>query len=59
MFCYKVLHTHIVLHLFSISNFSDCITLINKRFRIEEDCLAKSKRRLKRRLFCKVEEDAH
>ena len=55
MFCNTILHTHIVLHLFVISNFSDCISLINT---IKQDCKEKSKRRLKRRLFGKVEEDA-
>ena len=41
MFCNTILHTHIVLHLFAISNFSDCISLINTRFRIEKDCYGK------------------
>ena len=41
MFCNTILHTHIVLHLFLISNFSDCISLINTRFRIRKDCFGK------------------
>ena len=53
--CNTILHTKIVLHLFSISNFSDCISLIITRIRTEQDCLAKSKRRL----FGKVEEGAY
>ena len=57
-FCNTILHTHIVLHLFVISNSSDCISLINIILRIEQDCSAKSKSRLKRRLFGKFEEDA-
>ena len=38
--------------------FSDCLSLINTKFIIEQDGSAKSKRILKRRLFRKVEEDA-
>ena len=53
-----ILHTHIVLHLFLISIFSDFFSLINTKSRIEIDSLAKTKRRLKRRLFDKVEEEA-
>ena len=53
-----ILHTHTLLHLFLISNFSDLLSLINTTFRIEQDSLAKSKRRQKRRLFGKIEEDA-
>ena len=54
-----ILHKHILLHLFQISNFSDCLFLVITKFRIEKDSLAKSKRRLKRILFGKVEEDAY
>ena len=53
-----ILHAHILLNLFLISKFSDFLSLINTKFRIEQDILAKSKRRLKRRLFGKIEEDA-
>ena len=53
-----ILHTHILVHLFLISNVSDYLSIINTRFIIEQDSLEKLKRRLKGRLFGKVEEDA-
>ena len=45
IFCNKILHTHIVLHLFLISKFSDCLSLINTKFRIEQDGSAKLNRK--------------
>ena len=39
-----ILHTHIVLHLFIISNFLDCLSLINKKLRIEQDGSEKLKK---------------
>ena len=44
IFCNMILYTHILLHLFLISIFSDCLSLINTKSRIERDNLAKSKK---------------
>ena len=39
-----ILHTHFLLHLYLISIFSDYLSLINTKSRIERDNLAKSKK---------------
>ena len=54
-----ILNAHILLHLYLISIFPDCLSIMNTKSRIERDSLAKSKRRLKSRLFGKFEEDAY
>ena len=49
--CSTILHTHIVLHLFAISNFSDCISLRNTRFRIKQYCFGKFEKETEEETF--------
>ena len=55
-----ILHRHILLHLYLISIFSDCLSLINKKPRIERDKVRKIEKGDRRGdCLAKVEEEAY